>query len=65
MTNEEKKTIFDLLEVKRINQRAFLDVDDYETAERYDYEICGILCVISKLDLFDDYFHFLTEGGDK
>ena len=62
MTNEEKKTIFDLLETKRINQRVFLDAGDYETTERYDHEITGILCVMSKLDLFDDYFHFLTEG---
>lgn len=62
MTNEEKKTIFDLLEVKRINQRAFLDSNDYEIAEHYEFEICGILCVMAKLDLFDDYFHFLTEG---
>lgn len=61
MTNEEKKTIFDLLETKRIVQRSFLDIDDYEMSERYDYEICGILCVMSKLNLFDDYFHFLTE----
>lgn len=62
MTNEEKKTIFDLLETKRIVQRSFSDVDDYEMVERYDYEIAGILCVMAKLDLFDDYFHFLTEG---
>ena len=62
MTNEEKKIIFDLLETKRFNQGAFAHSGDYEIADRYEYEICGILCVMSKLDLFDDYFHFLTEG---
>lgn len=59
MTNEEKKLIFDLIETKKTCRRAFKDINDAETVERYTSEITGILCVISKLNLFDEYFEYI------
>lgn len=64
MTNEEKNIIFDVVKTKLICRRAFKDADDEDAVSRYDAEITGVLCVISKLGLWDDYFNFI-EGGDK
>lgn len=63
MTNEEKNLIFEIIETKKSCRRAFQEINDNDTVEQYTSEITGILCVISKLNLFDDYFEYLVRGS--
>ena len=63
MTNEEKNLIFETIETKKTCRRAFKEINDNDTVERYTSEITGILCVISKLNLFDDYFEYMERGS--
>ena len=58
MTSEEKNIIFELMDTKKNCWRAFKESSDTEMAAKYENEITGVLCVISKLNLFDDYFEY-------